>query len=108
MRYKLILALALAFVALAPLAAPVRRVEARTGLVVAISCEGIAYDYLLCHADVGGGTGPYTYQWGPAPLTGSGEWKRVPCSGIGSRTISVTVTDANGETASYSDLFYCQ
>ncbi len=59
------------------------------------------------HADVGGGTAPYTYQWGPPPLTGSGEWKRVPCSGIGSRTISVTVTDAYGETGSYSDQFLC-
>ena len=107
MRYKLILALALTFVALAPLAAPVKPVEARTGPIVSIDCIGLAYDQLRCTTEVYGGTAPYTYAWGPSPITGSGQSLRIGCSGI-SRTISVTVTDANGETDTYSDLFYCQ
>jgi hypothetical protein len=106
MRRKLTLALILAFITFTVAAAAVRRSAARTGPLVSIDCEPIAYDYLMCHAEAGGGTAPYTYQWGPPPLTGSGEWKRVGCSGV-SRTISVTVTDANGETDTYSDLFYC-
>jgi hypothetical protein len=107
MRYKLILALSLAFVALAPLAAPVKPVEARTGPVVGISCERIAYGRQLCQADVIGGTAPYTYEWGPPPLTGTGQIKTVPCSGNGTRPVSVTVTDANGEIGYYSTTIQC-
>ena len=107
MRYKLTLALILALVALVMPIAGVKRSAARTGPFVSISCECIADGRLLCQADAGGGTGPYTYQWGPPPITGGGQWQIVPCSGNGTRTISVTVTDANGEIGYYSDQFWC-
>jgi hypothetical protein len=83
MRYKLILALALAFVTLAPLTAPVKTVEARTGPTVGIYCYPLGRNRLECHADVSGGTGPYTYQWSPTPLSGGGEIAIIACSGTG-------------------------
>ena len=107
MRYKLTLALILALVALLLPSTFVKRSAAQTGPAVGISCECIAYGRLLCIADVVGGTAPYTYEWGPSPITGSGQSKIVPCSGNGTRTISVTVTDANGQIGFFSSPFWC-
>jgi hypothetical protein len=119
MRYKLTLALGLAVMALvlpiavvkpsAPPTAPVVKPAAPpTAPVVSVAGECIAGQKLLCIADVSGGTPPYTYQWGPAPgITGSGQMKIVPCAGTGTRIISVTVTDANGEIGYFSSPFQC-
>jgi hypothetical protein len=107
MRHKLTLALILALIALFLPTSAVRRSAAWTGPAPSISCECIAYGRLLCQVYVVGGTAPYTYQWGPPPITGGGEWQIVPCSGSGTRTISVTVTDANGEIGYFSSPFQC-
>lgn len=107
MRRKLILALIFALVALFLPLPQVKHSAAWTGPAVSISCECIAYGRLVCQALVGGGTAPYTYQWGPPPITGGGEWQIVPCSGSGTRTISVTVTDANGQIGYFSSPFQC-
>ncbi len=117
MRYKLTLALILAFIALAvpttvvkPSATPTAAVKHNampTPPVVGINCECIAGQKLFCVADVSGGTPPYTYQWGPPPITGSGQMKIVPCAGTGTRIINLTVTDANGEIGFFSSPFTC-
>lgn len=107
MRYKLTLALILALVALVLPSNFFKRSAAQTGPAVGISCECIAYGRLACFADVIGGTAPYTYQWGPPPITGTGQAKIIPCSGDGTRTISVTVTDANGQIGFFSSPFWC-
>lgn len=107
MRYKLSLALILALSALALPTAAVRPSAAQTGLAVGVYCEIIAGGRQVCQADVSGGTPPYTYQWGPPPLTGSGQFKVVPCAGHGLRPLSVTVTDANGLTGGFSGQLQC-
>ncbi len=107
MRHKLTLAFILALSALVLPTAVVKPSAAQTGPVVGITCECIAGQKLLCVADVTGGTAPYTYQWGPPPISGSGQMKIVPCAGTGTRTISVTVTDANGQIGYFSAPFTC-
>lgn len=107
MTRKLTLVLILALGALAVPTAAVRPSAARTGLGVNIDCISLPYDQLRCVAEVYGGTAPYAYQWGPPPLTGSGRAQRVGCSGSGTKVISVTVTDANGEVGYYSASFFC-
>lgn len=107
MRRKLTLALILALSALALPTAAVRPSAAKTGLAVGIDCISLPYSQLRCTAEVYGGTAPYTYEWGPPPLSGSGHALRVGCAGSGTRIISVTVTDAYGEVGYYSAPFYC-
>lgn len=107
MRNKLIPTLALAFVVLAPLVAPITRIEARTGPAPGIYCIPLGRNRLECHSDVSGGTSPYTYQWSPTPSAGGGEIAIIPCPGTSTITISVTVTDANNQTGSHSGQFYC-
>lgn len=88
-------------------AAPVRHSKAQTTLGVSVECIPLSYGQLRCDTEVYGGTAPYSYEWGPPPLSGSGHALRVPCSGSGSRTISVTVTDANGDTGNYTGQVQC-
>jgi hypothetical protein len=119
MRYKLTLTLIFSIMALvlptavvkpssAPTAPVIKPGPPPTAPVVSVAGECIAGQKLLCIADVTGGTPPYTYEWGPAPgITGSGQMKIVPCSGTGTRIISVTVTDANGEVGYFSSPFRC-
>lgn len=107
MRHKLTLALILALVALVLPTVIFKPSAARTGPAVGVYCEYIAGARQLCQADVTGGTPPYTYQWGPPPLTGSGQFKIVPCAGNGTRPLSVTVTDANGQTGGFSGQLQC-
>ena len=107
MRKRLALMLVLTLAALAILVAPVRRSAARTAPAPGIYCIPLGRNRLECHADVSGGTTPYTYQWSPTPMAGGGEIAIIYCPGTNTRTISVTVTDANNETGSYSGNFYC-
>jgi hypothetical protein len=62
-----------------------------------------------CHAEPEGGTAPYTYQWSPTPLSGGGSsgLAIIGCPGTAVQTISVIVTDANGDTGSFSGQFQC-
>ena len=108
MRRKLTLALILALITLVVLpTAFVKRTAARTGPSVGIDCMYLPYGQIRCVAQVYGGTAPYSYQWGPPPLTGSGQAQRIPCSGTGTRPVTLTVTDANGEVGYYSDMLQC-
>jgi hypothetical protein len=108
MRHRLALALSLALIALFwPTTVVKHSAAAVTGPVVGVTGECIAGGRLLCIADVSGGTAPYTFQWGPPPITGSGQSKIVPCSGTGTRIIEVTVTDANGQIGFFSAPFRC-
>lgn len=108
MRYKLTLLATLALIALA-LPTPVRPSAAKTSLAVGVYCLYLGRNRDECHADVDGGTGPYTYQWSPTPLAGGfGEGLAIiGCPGTAIQTISVTVTDANGQTGSFSGQFQC-
>lgn len=107
MRHKLALVLVLALIAFVLPTAIVRPSAAPTPPVVNVTCECIAGQRLLCVSEVSGGTAPYTYQWGPAPISGTGPNKVVPCAGTGTRTITLTVTDANGEIGYFSAPFIC-
>lgn len=107
MRHKLTLVLILALIALVWPTAVATRSAAPTGPSVNIDCIYLPYGQLRCEAEVYGGASPYTYQWGPPPLSGNGHAQRVPCSGNGTRIISVTVTDANGEIGYFSAPVQC-
>ena len=107
MRRRITLALIVALIALVVLpTAFVRRSAARTGLGVSLDCIYLPYSQIRCQAEVYGGTAPYSYQWGPSPLSGSGHALRVSCYS-GFQPINVTVTDANGEVGYYSDSLIC-
>ena len=99
MRHKLTLAITLALVALV-LPTPVNHTVAAPSLTVGMFCIHLGRNRDECHADVSGGTGPYTYQWSPTPLSGGGEIAIIGCPGTAVQTIGVTVTDANGSTGS--------
>lgn len=108
MRRKLTLALILALITLVVLPTTfVKRTAARTGPSVGIDCIYLPYGQIRCEAVVYGGTPPYAYQWGPPPLSGNGHAQRIPCSGTGTRPVTLTVTDANGEVGYYSDMLQC-
>ena len=103
---KLILTTILALVALA-LPTPIRHSAAGTSLGVGVYCIYLGRNRNECHADVEGGTGTYTYQWSPTPLAGGGEIAIIGCPGTAIQTISVNVTDTNGNTGSFSGQFQC-
>jgi hypothetical protein len=107
MSHKLILVLSLALIALVWPTAIVKNSAARTGPSVGVDCIYLPLSQLRCQAEVYGGTAPYTYEWGPPPLSGSGHALRVGCAGTGTKIISVTVTDANGEIGYFSAPFQC-
>lgn len=109
MRYKLSLALILALIALALPTGPTAQSSTQTTLVVGVVCIPLGRNRLECQADVSGGTGPYSFQWSPTPLAGGGSFGLaiIPCAGNGFRTISVTATDAYGDTGSFSGQFNC-
>ena len=78
---------------------------AQTSLSVGIDCIPLP-GQLRCTAVVSGGTGSYTYQWTPTPVSGGGRNARFGCSGQ-SIFLSVTVTDSNGATGSDSGTYLC-
>ena len=117
MRHKLTLTLMIALVALAfptsvrhsaAVTSPVNVAKPLT-LGVGVYCLFLGRNRDECHADVDGGTGPYTFQWSPTPLAGGGSSgiAIIGCPGTAIQTISVTVTDANGDTGSFSGQFQC-
>lgn len=116
MRHKLILT----FVVLVALAVPTSirnsaavtspvRIAKPRSLAVGVYCILLGRNRDECHADVEGGTGPYTFQWSPTPLSGGfgNGIAIIGCPGTAIQTISVTVTDANGDTGSFSGQFQC-
>lgn len=111
MRNKLILALALAFVALAPLAAPVKRVEARTGLSVSTYCNSAGHQRLECFGFASGGSGNYYYDWTPNGIYGSEgqDYAIIPCArAYRNQTVYLTVTDlSTGATGSTYTTEFC-
>ena len=111
MRYKLTLPIILALVALIALAWPTaaKRSAAASTLIVGVDCIFLGRNRDECHADVDGGTSPYTFQWSPTPLSGGGSSgiAIIGCPGTAIQTISVTVTDTNGDTGSFSGQFQC-
>jgi len=108
MHHKLTLSVILALVALA-LPTPARHSAAKTSLGVGVYCLYLGRNRDECHADVDGGTGPYTFNWSPTPLAGgfSDGIAIIGCPGTVIQTISVTVTDINGDTGSFSSQFQC-
>ena len=106
MRFKLSLLVTLALVALV-LPIPVRPSEAATSLGVGFYCIHLGRNRDECHADVDGGTGPYTYQWSPTPLSGGGAIAVIGCPGTAQQNISVTVTDSNNQTGSFAQSVQC-
>lgn len=107
MRQKLTLAVILAVIAIVWPATVVKPNAPPTAPTVNVDCISLPYSQLRCAAEVYGGTSPYTYQWGPPPLSGTGHAIRVGCAGSGTVTIAVTVTDANGEVGYFSAPFMC-
>jgi len=112
MRHKFTLPAILALVALA-IPTTVRPRAAVTSsnpvLTVGVYCLYLGRNRDECHAEVDGGTSPYTFQWSPTPLSGGNGsgLAIIGCPGTAIQTISVTVTDANGNTGSFSDQFQC-
>jgi len=106
MRHKLTLLLTLALVALV-LPTSVRNRAAVKDLTVGYYCILLGRNRDECHAEVSGGTGTYTYQWSPQPLSGGGEIAIIGCPNNSVQTIGVTVTDSNGSTGSYSAPVQC-
>ena len=111
MRYKLSLALILALIALVFPASPVTlsATPTPTTLAVGVYCIPLGRNRLECHADVTGGTSPYSFQWSPTPLSGGGSagLAIIACSGNGFKTIGVNVTDSLGDTGGFSGQFQC-
>ena len=106
MRHKLTLPITLVLVVLA-LSIAVRDSAAVSNLSVGFYCIHLGRNRDECHADVSGGTGTYTYQWSPTPLSGGGEIAIIGCPGTAVQTIGVTVTDSNGNTGSDSAPVQC-
>lgn len=108
MRHKLTLLVILVLIVLA-LPTPIRHKAATPTLAVGVYCLYLGRNRDECHADVEGGTSPYTFQWSPTPLAGGfGDGLAIiGCPGTAIQTISVTVTDSNGNTGSFSDQFQC-
>ena len=107
MRYQLTLASILALIVLALPIGPITPSAARTGPAVTVYCYHLGFSRAECHANVIGGTSPYTYQWSPTPLAGGGEIAIMSCPGSSLLTFSATVTDANGNIGSDSLQFRC-
>jgi hypothetical protein len=117
MRQKLTLTFMIAVVALAftiaarhSVAVPgPSHVEKPRSFSVGVYCIFLGRNRDECHAEPEGGTAPYTYQWSPTPLSGGGSSgiAVIGCPGTAIQTISVTVTDANGDTGSFSGQFQC-
>lgn len=107
MRHRLILAFVLTLIVLIIPAATVRRSAALTGPAVTVYCYNIGFGRAECHADVIGGTSPYTYQWTPTPIAGGGEIVIMSCPGTSVRTFSATVTDSLGSIGSDSLQHWC-
>ena len=105
---KFTLLVILALIALT-LPTPVRQSSAAPSLAVGVYCLYLGRNRDECHADVEGGTSPYTFQWSPTPLAGGFEEgiAIIGCPGTAIQTISVTVTDVNGNTGSFSGQFQC-
>jgi hypothetical protein len=96
----------LAAFAPAPAAAPAG--DAST-LSVSLYCISLGHGRFECQYSVSGGTGVYTYSWNPAPTFGGngGGTAIVPCTAYRNKTVTLTVTDSNGESGTASGTFYC-
>lgn len=77
--------------------------------VSSVFCSSAGHGRLDCEAMVDGGTAPYSFAWSPTPVAGGGAdgLALIPCNVGQVGTASVTVTDANSETASASGSAFC-
>ncbi|HST21373.1 MAG TPA: hypothetical protein VLR90_09670 [Blastocatellia bacterium] len=106
LKVRWIRALVLLIAVAAIVGVPGKSGAAQTGPII-LSIDTIPLPgQLRCSADVTGGTGVYTYQWTPTPVSGGGKNARYGCSGQ-SIYISLTVTDSNGASDTYASTFYC-
>jgi hypothetical protein len=80
---------------------------ASSSLSVDFYCLSLGHGRLECHAQGIGGTGGYTYTWQPTPILGSGSFVIIRCTNGQNKTVSVTVKDSSGATASASGTFFC-
>ena len=79
-----------------------------TTLTVGLYCASLGHQRLECDADASGGTGSYTYQWTPTPVLGGQEYAIVRCwAAYRNQSVSVTVTDSGGATATASTTVFC-
>jgi hypothetical protein len=82
---------------------------ATSSLGVSVFCSSAGHGHLDCEATVDGGTAPYSFAWSPTPVfvSSAGTEAVIPCNVGHVGTASVTVTDANSETASASGSAFC-
>jgi hypothetical protein len=94
--------------AAAPAPAPQPAAEGKA-LNVSLYCISLGHGRFECQYDVTGGNGVYTYSWNPTPTIGGngGGTAIVRCNAYQYRTVSLTVSDSNGQTGSASGSFYC-
>jgi len=96
----------LAAVASLASAAPTAHAAVRTLTITSFNCESLGRK-LLCQVEASGGTEPYTYAWTPTPILFGGHIANIACNYGSWRSVSVTVTDANNDSATASGSFYC-
>jgi len=79
-------------------------VKPAAALAVSLDCQAIGNSAYQCFADVAGGVAPYIYHWYDGH---TGESDVNKCQSFTHATVSVTVNDSAGASASGSQSFAC-